>query len=113
MFLDEVDKISRRVDPSNPQQRDVSGEGVQQGLLKMLEGDLVTVKPNTNKRAGGEQFVVDTTNILFVLSGAFVGLDRVVKVRPSIVSLFLSNQPDRFQYRIDLAKRDLLDLEQL
>jgi len=85
VFLDEIDKIARRMDATNPNQRDVSGEGVQQGLLRILEGTNVTinVKPGVNKPGSGEQFIVDTTNILFVLSGAFVGLERIVRDRIS------------------------------
>ncbi|KAI8922825.1 P-loop containing nucleoside triphosphate hydrolase protein [Entophlyctis helioformis] len=88
IFIDEIDKIARRTDAANPNQRDVSGEGVQQSLLRMLEGTVVnvTVKAGAagTKRSipqGGEVFAVDTSNILFICSGAFVGLEKIVQDR--------------------------------
>lgn len=79
VFLDEVDKIGAV--PGIHQLRDVGGEGVQQGMLKMLEGTLVTFPERNSRKLRGEGVVVDTTNILFVASGAFNGLDRVVSRR--------------------------------
>ncbi|RWS30253.1 ATP-dependent Clp protease ATP-binding subunit clpX-like: mitochondrial, partial [Leptotrombidium deliense] len=79
VFLDEVDKIGAV--PGIHQLRDVGGEGVQQGMLKMLEGTLVNVPERNARKLRGETIVVDTTNILFVASGAFNGLDRVVSRR--------------------------------
>lgn len=79
VFLDEVDKIGAV--PGIHQLRDVGGEGVQQGMLKMLEGTLVNVPERNSRKLRGESVVVDTTNILFVASGAFNGLDRIVSRR--------------------------------
>ncbi|XP_047740172.1 ATP-dependent Clp protease ATP-binding subunit clpX-like, mitochondrial isoform X2 [Hyalella azteca] len=80
VFLDEVDKIGAV--PGIHQLRDVGGEGVQQGMLKMLEGTMVQVpERNSPRKLRGETIQVDTTNILFVASGAFNGLDRVVSRR--------------------------------
>ncbi|CAG0897357.1 unnamed protein product, partial [Darwinula stevensoni] len=80
VFLDEVDKIGAV--PGIHQLRDVGGEGVQQGMLKMLEGTVVNVpERNSPRKLRGETIQVDTTNILFVASGAFNGLDRIVSRR--------------------------------
>ena len=80
VFLDEVDKIGAV--PGIHQLRDVGGEGVQQGMLKMLEGTVVNVpERNAPRKLRGETIQVDTTNILFVASGAYTGLDRIVSRR--------------------------------
>lgn len=77
VFLDEADKLRSR--PSASGGRDVSGEGVQQGLLKMLEGTDVMVTSPGARKGMGEQVKINTKNILFVVSGAFVGLDKIVR----------------------------------
>merc|ERR1712228_504409 len=80
IFLDEVDKIGAV--PGIHQLRDVGGEGVQQGMLKMVEGTMVNVpEKNSARKTRGETVQVDTTNILFVCSGAFNGLDKIVSRR--------------------------------
>ncbi|KAL1456478.1 hypothetical protein WDU94_001209 [Cyamophila willieti] len=80
VFLDEVDKIGAV--PGIHQLRDVGGEGVQQGMLKMLEGTIVNVpEKNSPRKLRGEMVQVDTTNILFVASGAYNGLDRLISRR--------------------------------
>ncbi|GFO37832.1 ATP-dependent clp protease ATP-binding subunit clpx-like protein [Plakobranchus ocellatus] len=79
VFLDEVDKIGSV--PGIHQLRDVGGEGVQQGMLKMLEGTTVSVPERNSRKLRGETVQVDTTNILFVASGAFNGLDRIISRR--------------------------------
>ncbi|XP_047139485.1 ATP-dependent Clp protease ATP-binding subunit clpX-like, mitochondrial isoform X1 [Hydra vulgaris] len=85
IFLDEVDKIS--CVSGFHQVRDVGGEGVQQGLLKMLEGTVVNVPERTSRKMRGENVPVDTTNIMFVASGAFNGLEDIVRRRQQDKSL--------------------------
>lgn len=106
IFVDEIDKISRRSESASIT-RDVSGEGVQQALLKLVEGTKCRIVPQGGrKHPSGETVEIDTTNILFIAGGAFVGLDNIVKTRVQGTNIGFGAEMKRTESSLDQTSPD-------
>ena len=112
VYIDEIDKKARRSE-SNTATRDVSGEGVQQALLRLIEGTVVKIKVSNGKKSFTEDFIeFDTTDVLFIVGGAFVGIDKVIKKRlkkKSAIGFGANILSDNDNFSKNLEHKDIIE----